>query len=333
MTDIELKEFLQDLEKEPTNLDLINQIALGFLETPSMQTNDEEKKYFELAYSTGKTVKSIHNLAWYLYFECGEQEKAIEMQKECIVLQPKSYYPYYQFGYMLQDSKRYKEAIPFLDKAYNIEQHRDIIHNIGCCYFQIGEFQKAKKLFSQSTTELDIENKSLYNLALSEWKLNNVEQVKFIADKLSKDITTNVQKSIDGYEIGLLYFLLEDFERASECLVKQGLNGIDLFDWTDLSYSLFMTDNKLWKDKINDSIDKRKKWCDEIKGNHEGWSEYTNEEKQERLTDLKAEIKFRLETLNNGMTKPIQDLSKSIREEYCDCLLFDCKSHNNKNND
>ena len=234
---------------------------------------------------------------------------------------------------MLLDQRQFDEAIPFLTKAYKIEKRRDIMHNIGYCYFQMDEFHKAKELFSQSATDLDIENRSLYNLALTEWKLNNSQQVKLIADKLSKHIETGVHETISGYEIGVLYFLLDDFQRASECLVKQGINGIDLTDWTDLSYSLFKTDNKLWNEKINGSIVERKKWCNEIENNHEDWSEYTDEEKKERQTELKAEIKVRQETLNNAMTKPIQDLSKSVLVEHCGCLLFDCKRHGNRNND
>lgn len=328
-TEIELKKLIQDFEKNPNNLDLINSLAIGYFENPSMQTDNEELKYFELAYLIKKTVKSTHNLAWYLYFEDGNEEKAINIQKECIELNPKSYYPYYQYGYMLLDQGKFEEAIPFLNKAYNIEQHRDIIHNIGYCYFQLNEFQKAKESFLQSTTDLDIENRSLYNLALTEWNLNNTVQVRLIADQLSKNIETNVHETISGYEIGLLYFLLDDLKRASECLIKQGINGIDLLDWTDLSYSLFMTYNKLWKEKINDSIDERKQWCNEIESNHEDWIEYTDEEKKERLTELKAEIKIREEELNNGMTKPIQDLGKSVWVEHCGCLLFDCKRHEN----
>src|SRR5690606_28561041 len=115
---------------------------------------------------------------------------------------------------------KFEEAIPFLNKAYNIEQHRDIIHNIGYCYFQLNEFQKAKESFLQSTTDLDIENRSLYNLALTEWNLNNTVQVRLIADQLSKNIETNVHETISGYEIGLLYFLLDDLKRTSECLIK-----------------------------------------------------------------------------------------------------------------
>lgn len=342
-TDIEIKELLQELEKDPTNLDVINSLAIGYFENYDQKTDKEDYDYFEKAYKLTKTVKTTHNFAWFLYFEWSEIEwrwkqdnaieRAIQIQKECIELNPKSYYPYYQFGFMLLDQKKFEEAIPFLDKAYNIEKHRDIIHNIGYCYFQTEQFQVAKEYFSQSATELDLENRSLYNLALTEWKLNNTEQVKLIAEQLSKDIENNVHETISGYEIGLLYFLLDNLKKASECLVKQGIGGIDLVDWTDLSYSLFMTDNKLWREKINDGIVERKKWCEEILSNHKDWSENSSEEKKERLTELNAEIKVRQEMLNNGMTKPITDLNKSVWIEHCGCLLFDCKRHESKKND
>lgn len=341
-TDIELKELLQKLEKDPTNLDVINSLAIGYFENYDQKTDKEDFDYFEKAYNLEKTVKSTHNFAWFLYFEWSEIEwrwkqdnaieRAFQIQKECIELNPKSYYPYYQYGYMLLDQSKFEEAIPFLSKAYHIENRRDILHNIGYCHFQMDEFQKAKEFFTQSITHLDTENRSLYNLALTEWKLNNTEQVKIIADKLS-NIETEFHETISGYEIGLLYFLLDNFQRTTECLVRQGINGIDLMDWTDLSYSLFKTDNNLWSEKINDSIVERKKWCNEIENNHEDWSEYTDEEKKERLTELTAEMKARQETLNNGMTKPIQDLSKSVLVEHCGCLLFDCKRHKNIKND
>lgn len=332
-TEKELKKMIKKLKNNPKDLDLINQIAIGYFENPSMLNDNDDLKFFELAYSTKKTIKSTHNLAWILYFEWDEQDRAIEIQKECIELKPKSYYPYYLYGYMLQDQKKYKDAIIYLDKAFQIEPHRDCLHNIGYCYFQIKEFHKAKELFTLSTTDLDLENRSLYNLALTEWELCNTEEVKRIADELFQRIKTNVHEAISGYEIGLLYFLLNDFQRTSDCLVKQGMDGIDLWEWDYLSYSHYTSDIKSWTEQVLDSIKKRNICCDKIESNHEAWSDYSKEEKIERLMELSTEIKNRQDTLINGVIKPIPDIAKSIVSEYCHCLLYDCKRHGNPSDD
>jgi tetratricopeptide (TPR) repeat protein len=332
-SEIELNELIQELEKNSSNLDLINSVAIGYFENPSMLKDKEDLDYFELAYKTKKTVKSTHNLAWYLYFEWGEQIRATKIQKECIELNPNSFYPYYQLGYMLLDQKQFKEAIPYLEKAKRKENKRDIIHNLGYCYFQLKEYEKAKELFSISVTELDIENRSLFNLALTEYKCQNIDKVKAIADKLSEEIETNHHSTISGYEIGLLYFLINDFDKSAKCLIKQGIEGIDLLDWNELSYSLYQTNKPIWSKQINKSIKERTEWIDEINSNHEDWSEYSTQEKQERLNELRVEIQTSENTLKTEMTKPKQEIKKSLWVEYCGCLMFDCKRHGNKEND
>jgi tetratricopeptide (TPR) repeat protein len=341
--EIELKELLQKLEKDPTNLDLINSLAIGYFENYDQKTDKEDYDNFEKAYNLKKTIKSTHNFAWFLFFEWSEIEwrwktdnaieRAFQIQKECIALNPKSFYPYYQYGFMLLDQMQFKEAISFLEKAYQVEKRRDILHNIGYCHFQLSEYQKAKDCFEKAASNLDIENRSLYNLALSQWELTNIEQVKLIADKLYKDFESVNHETIAGYEIGHLYFLLDDLDRATECLIRQGINRIDLLDSTDLSYSLYMSNNELWKEKINERIVEQKQTCHEIEINHEDWSEYTDEEKKERLTELKEEIKLKEELLINGMTKPSQDLKQNVWLEDCVCLLFDCKIHGNRENE
>ena len=332
-TEIELKKLIQDFQKNPKNLDLINQIAIGYLENTSIQTDDQELKYFELAYSIKKTVKSTHNLAWFLYFEHGEEEKATEIQNECIQLNPSSFYPYYQYGFFHLEQSKFSEAILFLKKAYQIEKRWDILHNIGYCYFQLKQFQKSKEYFSKCISSFDVENKSLYNLGVNEWNLKNFDQVKIIADKLTEDIEPNAFKSISGYDIGFLYFLIDDLESATKCLIKQGINGVDLIDCKDLSYSLFITDKKLWKRTISESINERKKWCAEIENNHEDWSEYDIDEKKEYLNELKDEIKIRQNTIEKGIIKPLVNPDENVWFEHCGCLLYDCLQHGNSKND
>lgn len=342
-TGTELRELLRELEQYPTDLDLINSLAIGYYENYDLKTDKEDFDYFEKAYILKKTVKSTHNFAWFLYFEWSEiewywqqnnaTERALEIQNECLQLKPKSFYPYYQYGFMLMEQRKYVEALPFLDKAYRIEAKRDIIHNIGFCHFQLDQFQEARDCFSISASELDTEMLSLYNLAITDWKLKNVDQVKCIADSLFNTIVHNSTRDISGYDIGLLFYLMEDFTKASECVIKQRINGLDLLDWDELSYSLFITNSKLWADQIIESIEEREQWLRKIIENHEDWSEVSNTEKKERRKEIEIEIKIRKETLSKEVNKPELDLKESVRLEHCGCLLFDCRRHENKKND
>lgn len=343
ITKIELNKLIADLEKNPYNLDLINKIAIGYFENYELKSNKEDFDYFEKAYKLKKTIKSTHNFAWFLYFEWSEIEwrwnedsaieKALKIQKESIELYPKSYLPYYQYGYMLLDQKRYYVAIPFLQKANNIKKDKEITHNIGFCYFQIEEYQKAYDFFNIPTKIGDIEDKRLFNLGLTAFKLNKLDQVKSIAEKLLTNIKPNTHKDVSGYKTGLLFYLIGDYQLASTCLFRQGINGINLFEWPYLCYSLYLTDKKIWENNIYQSIDKKTAWIKEIENDHEDWKDYTTKEKQEQLVYLKSEIESRKKILSEGMAKPNINLSETLLAEYCGCLLFDCSTHKNIEND
>jgi len=328
-----LNELIKELENHPTDLDLINSVAIGYFENPSMLIDNDDLKHFELAYNTQKTVKSAHNLAWYLYFEWGDQTRAIQIQKECIRLKPSSYYPYYQYGYMLLDQKEYSEAIQYLKKANKIRSNGEILHNLGYCHFQLKDFDQALNLFKSSAATGDIENRSLFNLGLTAFKTNHLDLLKSIAKKLFTEIETNVHKTISGYEIGLLFYLLKDYQSASACLFKQGVDGVDLFDWQELSYSLYSIDKGIWRNQINKEIDHRLEWIKEIETGHEDWKDYSEEEKNERIIELNSEVEKRRKTIAVGVKEPNINLSESLWAEYCGCLLFDCKRHGNLKND
>lgn len=333
ITEIELIKMIDKFKDNPTDLDLINQIAIGYIENPSMQTDNDELKFFELAYSLKKTIKTTHNLAWYLYFEWGEQERAIEIQKEQINKNPKSFYPYYLLGFMLMENDEYINAIEYLLKANKKSDRRDILHNLGYCYFKLGDFQTAKEYFFKATTDHDFENRSAYNLAISDFKIGNIKSTREIADKLSSSIELNVHQIISGYEIGFLYFLLEDFKMASECLIKQGIEGVDLINWKELSYSLFLTDKDKWISQHDKLITNRETWIDEINTEQEGWVFDSEQDKIEELTQLKREIYNIKKMIKSGIAKPDLDLRANVWSEPCDCLLFDCKRHENQTDD
>ncbi len=290
-----------------------------------------------------KTVKSTHNFAWFLYFGWSEIQwryneenaisKALAIQKECIQLNQKSYLPYYQYEYMLLDQKQYQEAIFFLEKANKLEEKRDIIHNLGFCHFQVGHYQTAFELFKNSSRLEDFENISLFNQALATFKINKLEKVRSLAKKLFNKIKSNNYEIVSLYEIGLIFYLLKDYKNVVRCLLKEGLDGIDLFDWQELSYALYTIDIKTWENEINKSIKQRNNFILEIENGHEDWENYSKEDKKEVLNEFKNEVKLKEEVLSKGMIEPILDLSKQLYIEYCGCLLFDCHKHGNRKDD
>jgi tetratricopeptide (TPR) repeat protein len=298
-----------------------------------MLSDNEDLKHFELAYSTEKTIKSSHNLAWYLYFEWGAENRAIEIQKELIKQNPKSFLPYYLLGFMLLGKKDYKNALENLLTAKEKSDRRDVLHNIGFCYFKLGDLKTSREYFKIANTEFDFEFRSAFNQAVLDFQLQDSESTRKIADRLFANIEQNSVSMIGGYEIGFLFFLLGDFDKATESLIKQGINGVDLTDWKELSYSLFISDNKKWISQHKKMISEREKWIVEINTKPDEWDFDSTQEKNERLTELRNEIENINELISNGISKPNVDFNENIWGEPCGCLLFDCKRHENQPDD
>lgn len=332
MTKEELQKLLDKLKDDSQNVDLINRIAIGYLENPSVLQGNEDLKFFELAYKTKKTIKSAHNFAWFLYTEKGEEDKAIEVQKDCISLKPKTFYPYYLLGFMLLEKKKYDEAIQYLSIAREKSNRRDILHNLAFCHYKLGNLELSLNLFEQASSQ-DSENKSAFNQAVICFKLNRTDELKKIANKLNQSVNCNFHNTISQYEIGFLYFLLENYAKSTECLIKQGINGVDLNHWKELSYSLFVTDKQKWISQQKKSIQECKESILEINTNPEEWDFDSEKEKNEELEELKNKITQIQKIVSNGISKPDINLEEYVWADSCGCLLFGCKRHENQLDD
>lgn len=344
-TEEELKSLLKQYETDPLNLDLINSIAIGYFENYVMNEDKEDYDYdfFEKAYLIKKTVKSTHNFAWFLYFECSvtlgwddkdlTSAKAFEIQKECIDLNPKSYMPYYQYGFMLLEQNQNEKAIEYLIKANSLNKNRDIINNIGYCYFKIGNYEKARFYFLEGSNLNDDENVCLYNLALTEYKLGNFENLKIIAKKLEESIDDSKMNDIDGYDIAILYFLLDDLNDVYNCLINEGIDNLNISGFKEIFYALNIVDKDLWIIKVKQEIKETENNLFELINNPEEAESLTEDEKQINIEEYKKEIEYLTYILSNGLTKPEVDFSKELHFEHCGCLLFDCKRHENIDND
>lgn len=339
----DLKILLKQYETDQFNLDLINSIAIGYFEHYEMNEDKDDYDFFEKAYLIKKTVKSTHNFAWFLYFEWSEIqwsweeegaiEKALAIQKECIDLNPKSYMPYYQYGFMLSEQNQNEKAIEYLLKANTIHKKRDIVNNIGYCYFKLRDYENAQKYFLESSGLDDVENISLFNLALTEYKLGNIENLKIIAKKLEESIEKFSTNNITGYEIAILYFLLDDFKSVYKCVNAQSNDNLYISEFKEISYSFYLMNYNLWSNKINEELHNAKNDLIEISTKPEEFEHLDEDEIKENIEDFKTKIEYLTILLSNGLIKPEVDFNKELLIEYCGCLLFDCKIHENIDND
>lgn len=325
VTKEELKQLLTQLKDDEKNLDLINKVALAYMENYEMVTDKEDLYYFEKAYKIKKTVKSTHNLAWQLFFEWGQPERALEIQQECINLKPKSYMPYYFLGHMLLCDQKLHDALKYLQFAYKKTPRKEIVHNIGVTHFRMGDFPEAINAFKEAHNDHDTNYKSLYCLALAYKKAKKLEKLQLTLKELNSKQMGSLD-TISGYDLAQLYFEIDDYDSAKRCIVKQGVNGYSFLDWKELTYSIWKTDKALFEQLLNKAIKENQTFINEIKSGHKDWNDETEEEKAEYITDFENDIKA-LKNLDDTFTKSKPESTIDVIEERGGCLLFDCPRH------
>lgn len=328
----QLKALLSKLESAPNDLDLINDVAMAYYQNPEWVSDDEDLKLFERAYNTKKTVKTTNNLAWQLYFEYGDTERSLQILNECIALNPSSYFPYNQIGYIQLNLKNYEEALKYLKLAEARSDSRDIVNNIGVASFYLGNYNEAKNSFLKASNLNDKENISLYNLAVTNLALKDYSQTEDLLGILVKNISNEFLDVICSYEIASVYAEMGQYDKATELVIELGLDGIDLSDWPELGYAVYNVNPKLFNETISTLIEQRKEWIIELENDHEDWEDYTSTEKLERIEELREEINVRA-GLGSKFEVGKPNTNLTLFDEHCGCLLFGCKTHGNPKDD
>jgi len=335
-TEEDVRRLEQKLAENPNDTDIMNTLAIGYLNNPSLVKDKEDLKLVERAYRTKKTIKSTHNLAWFYDSECwGTLEKAIQIQQECMSMNPKSFYPYFQYGDMLLRNKQYVEAIKNLETAYLKDKSRNLAHNLGTAYAMNGNFNKAEDYLIKAANQKDIENKSKYNLAIIKIQLGKREEALKIAEELKKIIIDgNNNDTIDDFTVAYIYYLLNDYDIAYSCCKIHDWDGYDLLSWEYVSYLIYKNDIEVFRKLVASEIENKQSWIKENKDNDEYWEDDTEEEKQQELAERESEITLlkNLET-EFAANKPNIDINNQYFLESCGCLLFGCSFHGNLEND
>lgn len=296
----------------------------------TMKDIDEVEYYFKLAYVTKKTVKTIHNYAWYLFYEMDNYKEAYRIQKECIALNPKTPYSFLLYCEALLELKKYKQALKILLKLQKTFDSRVVVHNLWYCYFKLWDYDTAIRYFLSASSNWDEESKSLFALVISYYKIGEKEKVY---DILYKILNSELfEKSFFTYELACIYFEYEDYQKVKEVTLKAWIGHIDLLDRLEIWYSIYSVDEDLLWKEMKANIQKLE-WHIKEEETREANSKTEKKEKKDSIKYYKKEIQKKQNFDTLFLKKPKSNVERFLIFEYSNCTLFDCKRHNNPPND
>ncbi len=149
-----LKTAKKVLELAPNDADLLQQAAVYH---SSQQEYDQAIPLLEkLAEAHPKHRAQARQGLVPLYFQNGAEEKALALADEMIDENPRNLQSVYVVANLMQQQGKLKEAVQFYEKAReNSDDKRmsyNLSMNLGQLYFQMGEKEKAKAIYSEALT-------------------------------------------------------------------------------------------------------------------------------------------------------------------------------------
>lgn len=328
----------KQLEKDPLNKKIITEYACVL-----METGDFEKALIILkkAAANNPSFQILNNLA-YFYFHEGDvcdgiwvesKDKAIEILKQVIILNPPSHFPYSLLGEIYLSKSIYDEAEDALKKAINIKETVENNNNLGVALFKKKRYQTASEYFFKAHSlknDIDYSYQPYlsYGICLSmtgrkkeaEWV------VEFLLNSGELNLRDNDNLGIDLLDIAKMYFYNENYVKAAEffplaiekyyvssyefCMYEYTLVLLNMLEEADSFYNKTISYNRELIEDISEDTDM---------GEHN---------KNETVKSLKfdAEQYEKLyHQIKNGY-KPSFMFEPQIEEA---CYLFGCIRHNN----
>ncbi|MDX8393313.1 MAG: hypothetical protein R8K21_01845 [Mariprofundales bacterium] len=293
----EIKQLEKKLAQTPNNTDLMNKVAIAYMENPLDFISDggtEDLKLFEKAYKTQQTVKTINNLAYQLFIEFAfeaNQKRAMQLQKSCIEMKPNSYMPYYLYGHMLLESKNYKDAIKYFEIAYDKRApKRSIYNHFGTAYFQLGLYEKAISCFQKSLNPENIYHDVWLNLAMANAAAGNKEKAREILQDTEKNIEWNEPvEGCNSFIIAEIYTFLGDYNSVVNLMSEKYIGYVSMKDMA-VGYAFYISAPDLFKAKLAEEIQDSRDEINDMENNPKDHIDGTDDIIEDLILDCEKDI-------------------------------------------
>ncbi len=330
----EIERLKKILALNKRDTDVMNKLAIAYLDND--QAYYIAQGLFKRAYKLNPSIKTANNYACLLIVQDWLFEEGIEILQPFIESNPKSDIPYNLIAYAYLRLEKYKIAAEYFEKAKNLSRSPrvEILHNLAYCKNNLGQTQEALELYNQAIQIQDDHNESKYNAALCKVELG----LDFDLDQLIEFIRNSdayKQKHvwISNIQLSMLCYFKGKYKKAYELMLES--NELGILGFPEFSFLLLKYNKYLYDELKKQQIEKNQEYINELYDTEdEDYEDYTEEERFERIQELKEEIntilyqEARLTRFPKD-TKPI-DLYEYI---FCGCMYFDCKKHGNQFDD
>ncbi|MFG6497030.1 tetratricopeptide repeat protein [Fictibacillus sp. UD] len=295
----------------------MNKEAINELEDNNI---DGAIKLFQKAVLEKRDVQSLTNLAWVLWHEEDDLQRALSLVTEAVEHKPTSHFPYSLCGELLLRNERYEEALKMLQLSISIQPTKAAFHNMGVAYYYLGDTVRAANHFGQAAGKSDY---TLYNQVKCLIECGQLAEAKRLIttfDESDEDFIGEVDIAELYTELDLHPEAILWFEKGWEDYYKQP-------DWIGrYIHSLIKTNQETRAHEIINEVIQEKK--DEL---HEAEREeldadWSEQDKQENMLKLTNEIKSYENMFEDVRAGNLLELLLEPSAES-GCYLFGCERH------
>jgi tetratricopeptide (TPR) repeat protein len=332
----EIKQLEITLSKNPTDTDLINKLAIGYLSCSEAESFNQVDELLEKAYEINPTIKTSNNYAYQIITDWYGYDLGIEILQPFVDKKPKSFMPYNLIGYAYLMKGNYEKAKSYFQEAMTLSQTEmvEIIHNLAVCESHLGNPHKAMHLYERAIAIMDKENESKFNKALCLVELGLDSDITKIIEEIKlSEAYTHPTAWVSCTDLSQLCYLKNDMKQAYDLLMESPFS-FDLLSYPEFSYLLLKYNKSKYSKIEKKTIQEKESWLTRLNNiEDEEYEDYSEEERTTEGKKLNSEIeaikKLGQKLVNPPEIKP-SELYKTIS---CGCMLYDCKIHGNQFDD
>lgn len=291
------------------------------IETFEQNKCEEAIELFQRAVHESRGVQSLNNLAWMYFYEEEDDDKALELIREVVKLNPSSYFPYNILGDIYIKQKKWEEAKEVLQKSISIQPSGEAFHNVAVAHYNLGELEQASEFFLRVAGDSDYIMYSYVKCLIDLGRTTEAKEKLDAFNRKSDDFVGEIHVADLYVELNCYKEAIQWFEKGYKEVWKSP-NWIGRFVYALYKANHFTRINEV----IRESIEAKTAEIEDVQNEEveENWTEKDKKELIEEYTEENNCYKTMIERIKSGYVPELE-----FETDYIGgCYLFGCKRHN-----